>query len=267
MIIYKTEEEIALMQISALLVSTTIAEIAKILKPGLTTLQIDKLAGEFLADHQAIPSFLNFHGYPYNITTSVNDAVVHGFPNDTPLRDGDIITVDVGAYKNGFHGDHAYTFILGEVDEAILKLVSVTKQSLYEGIKQAVVGKRIGDIANAIQVFNEKEGYGVVKELVGHGLGRDMHEEPNVPNYGRKGTGTMLKENMVLAIEPMINLGSRHIYTMDDGWTVKTQDGLPSVHFEHDVCVKKGTALILSDYAPIEQAEKANSALNSSYYE
>nr|WP_121271502.1 type I methionyl aminopeptidase [Pedobacter schmidteae] len=267
MIIYKTEDEIALMQISALLVSTTIAEIAKILKPGLTTLQIDKLAGEFLADHQAIPSFLNFNGYPYNITTSVNDAVVHGFPNDTPLRDGDIITVDVGAYKNGFHGDHAYTFILGEVDEAVLKLVSVTKQSLYEGIKEAVVGKRIGDIANAIQVFNERKGYGVVRELVGHGLGRDMHEEPNVPNYGRKGTGTMLKENMVLAIEPMINLGSRHIYTMDDGWTVKTQDGLPSVHFEHDVCVKKGTALILSDYAPIEQAEKANPALNSSYYE
>lgn len=267
MIIYKTEEEIKLMQISALLVSAAIAEIAKILKPGLTTLQLDKIAGEFLADHGATPSFLNFHGYPFNITTSVNDAVVHGFPNDTPLRNGDIISVDVGAYKNGFHGDHAYTFILGDVDQSILKLVSVTKQSLYEGIKQAVVGKRIGDIANAIQVFNEKEGYGVVKELVGHGLGRDMHEDPQVPNYGRKGTGTLLKENMVLAIEPMINLGSRHIYTMEDGWTVKTEDGKPSVHFEHDVCVKKNEALILSDYAPIEEAEKANQELNSSYYE
>lgn len=267
MIIYKTEEEIELMQISALLVSATIAEIAKILRPGLTTFQLDKIAGEFIADQQAIPSFLNFHGYPYNITTSVNDAVVHGFPNDTPLRDGDIISVDVGVYKNGFHGDHAYTFVLGEVDPAILKLVRVTKQSLYEGIKEAVVGKRVGDIANAIQVYNENEGYGVVKELVGHGLGRDMHEDPQVPNYGRKGTGIMLKENMVLAIEPMINLGSRHIYTMEDGWTVKTVDGKASVHFEHDVCVKKNKALVLSDYAPIEKAEKANKELNSSYYE
>ncbi|MBB6499830.1 type I methionyl aminopeptidase [Pedobacter cryoconitis] len=267
MIIYKTEDEIKLMQISALLVSATIAEIAKILKPGLTTLQLDKIAGEFIADHQATPSFLNFHGYPYNITTSVNDAVVHGFPNDVPLRDGDIISVDVGAYKNGFHGDHAYTFIIGEVDQVILKLVRVTKESLYEGIKQAVVGKRVGDIANAIQVHTEKEGYGVVKELVGHGLGRDMHEDPQVPNYGRKGTGVMLKENMTLAIEPMINMGSRHIFTEEDGWTVKTEDGQPSVHFEHDVCVKKGQALILSDYAPIEKAEKANKELNSSYYE
>ncbi|MBE9599360.1 type I methionyl aminopeptidase [Pedobacter sp. MC2016-24] len=266
MIIYKTEEEIELMKISALLVSTTIAELAKVIKPGMTTLHLDKLAGEFIADHQAVPSFLNFHGYPYNITTSVNDAVVHGFPNDVPLRDGDIISVDVGAYKNGFHGDHAYTFVIGEVDPKVLKLVAVTKQSLYEGIKQAVVGKRIGDIASAIQVFNEKEGYGVVKELVGHGLGRDMHEDPQVPNYGRKGTGMLLKENMVLAIEPMINLGTRHIYTLEDGWTVKTQDGMPSVHFEHDVCVKKGTALILSDYAPIEKAEQANQELNVSYY-
>jgi len=266
MIIYKTEEEIELMKISALLVSTTIAELAKVIKPGITTLQLDKLAGEFIADHQAVPSFLNFHGYPYNITTSVNDAVVHGFPNNVPLREGDLISVDVGAYKNGFHGDHAYTFVIGEVDPKVLKLVAVTKQSLYEGIKQAVVGKRIGDIANAIQIFNEKEGYGVVKELVGHGLGRDMHEDPQVPNYGRKGTGILLKENMVLAIEPMINLGTRHIYTMEDGWTVKTQDGLPSVHFEHDVCVKKGEALILSDYAPIEKAEQENPELNVAYY-
>jgi len=266
MINYKTEEEVELMQISARLVSAAISEIASILKPGQTTLALDKIAGEFIADHDAVPSFLNFHGYPYNITVSVNDAVVHGFPNDIPLREGDLVSVDVGVYKNGFHGDHAYTFILGEVEEEILKLVRVTKQSLYEGIKYAVVGKRIGDISNAIQVYNEKEGYGVVKELVGHGLGRDMHEDPQVPNYGRKGSGILLKENMVLAIEPMINLGSRHIYTMEDGWTVKTQDGKPSVHFEHDVCVKKGQALILSDYAVIEKAEKANKELNSSYY-
>jgi methionyl aminopeptidase len=266
MIKYKTDEEINLMQISALLVSATIAEIAKILKPGLTTLQLDKIAAEFLADHHATPSFLNYSGYPFSITTSVNDAVIHGFPNDTPLREGDIVSVDVGAYKNGFHGDHAYTFILGEVDPAVLKLVKVAKQSLYEGIKQAVVGKRIGDISYAIQAFNEKEGYGVVAEFVGHGLGRDMHEDPQVSNRGKKGSGTLLKENLVLAIEPMINLGSRHIYTMEDGWTIKTQDGKPSVHFEHDVCIKKNEALILSDYAPIESAEKANKNLNSSYY-
>jgi methionyl aminopeptidase len=267
MIIYKTEEEIELMQISARLVSATISEIAAILKPGQTTLALDKIAGEFIADQDAVSSFLNFNGYPYNITVSVNDAVVHGFPNDVPLREGDLVSVDAGVYKNGFHGDHAYTFILGEVEDAILKLVRVTKESLYEGIKNAVVGKRIGDISNAIQLHNEKEGYSVVKELVGHGLGRDMHEDPQVPNYGRKGSGILLKENMVLAIEPMINLGSRRIYTMDDGWTIKTQDGQPSAHFEHDVCVKRGQALILSDYSIIERAEKANRELNSTYYE
>jgi methionyl aminopeptidase len=266
MIKYKTEDEIRLMQTSALLVSAALAEIAKILKPGLTTLHLDKLAAEFIADHQATPSFLHYHGYPHNITTSVNDAVVHGFPNNIPLRDGDIVTVDIGVYKNGYHGDHAYTFILGEIDAAVMKLVSITKQSLYEGIKYAVAGNRIGDIAHAIQAFNEKEGYGVVRELVGHGLGRDMHEDPQVPNYGKKGSGILMKENLTLAIEPMINLGSRHVYTDKDGWTIRTKDGKPSAHFEHDVCVKKGQAFILSDYAPIEKAEKANSALNSSYY-
>ena len=267
MVKYKTEEEVKLMQISALLVSAALTEIAAILKPGLTTMDLDRIAAEFIADNQAKSSFLNYSGYPHNITTSVNDAVVHGFPNKVPLRDGDIVTVDIGVCKNGYHGDHAYTFIIGEVSEAILKLVRVTKQSLYEGIKQAVVGRRIGDISNAIQVFNEREGYGVVKELVGHGLGRDMHEDPQVPNYGKRGSGLLMKENLVIAIEPMINLGSRHVYTAKDGWTIKTKDGKPSVHFEHDVCVKKGEALILSDYRPIEKAEKANPALNSSYYE
>ena len=267
MIIYKTEEEIELMQISALLVSATLAEIAKVLKPGMTTLDLDRIAAEFIADQQSVPSFLNFSGYPHNICTSVNDVVVHGFPNKVPLRDGDIVSVDIGVYKNGFHGDHAYTFILGEIKPEVMKLVRVTKESLYVGIKQAVVGKRVGDISNAIQEYTEKEGYGVVRELVGHGLGRTMHEDPQVPNYGRKGSGIMMKENLVLAIEPMINLGTRHIYTDEDGWTIHTADNLPSVHFEHDVCVKKGEALILSDYAPIERAEKANNNLNSSYYE
>jgi methionyl aminopeptidase len=266
MIKYKTEDEIKLMQTSALLVSAAIAEIAKILKPGLTTMALDKLAAEFIADHQATPSFLHFHGYPHNITVSVNDAVVHGFPNHIPLRDGDIVSVDVGVYKNGYHGDHAYTFVLGEVDAAVLKLVKVTKESLYEGIKYAVAGNRVGDIANAIQLYNEKEGYGVVRELVGHGLGKEMHEDPQIPNYGKKGSGILMKENLVVAIEPMVNMGTRHVYTDKDGWTIRTKDGKPSVHFEHDVCVKKGTALILSDYTGIEIAEKANNALNSSYY-
>ena len=267
MIIYKTDEEIALMQISALMVSATLTEIAKVLKPGMTTLDIDKLAAEYIADNKAVPSFLNYNGFPHNICTSVNDVVVHGFPTNVPLREGDIISVDVGVYKNGFHGDHAYTFILGEVAPEVIKLVRVTKESLYEGIKNAVVGKRIGDICNAIQVHTEKEGYGVVRELVGHGLGRSMHEDPNVPNFGRRGDGMLLKENLVLAIEPMINMGTRDIYTDEDGWTIRTDDGKPSVHFEHDVCIKKGKALILSDYAPIEAAEKANKNLNSSYYE
>jgi methionyl aminopeptidase len=267
MIIYKTDEEIKLMQTSALLVSAALSEIAKVLKPGMTTLDIDKLAAEFIADNGATPSFLNYSGYPHNICTSVNDVVVHGFPNRLPLRDGDIVSVDVGVYKNGFHGDHAYTFILGEVSPEVIKLVRVTKESLYEGIKQAVVGKRVGDISNAIQEYTEREGYGVVRELVGHGLGRAMHEDPQVPNYGKKGSGIVMKENLVLAIEPMINMGKRHVYTDDDGWTIKTDDGKPSVHFEHDVCIKKGQALVLSDYTPIEIAEKANTNLNSSYYE
>ncbi len=267
MIIYKTEDEIKLMQTSALLVSAALSEIAKVLKPGMTTLDIDRLAVEFMRDNKSEPSFLNYNGYPHNICTSVNDVVVHGFPNDVPLREGDIVSVDVGVYKNGFHGDHAYTFILGDVAPEVLKLVRITKESLFEGIKHAVVGKRVGDISNAIQEYTEKEGYGVVRELVGHGLGRAMHEDPQVPNYGRKGSGTMMKENLVLAIEPMINLGTRHIYTDDDGWTIRTEDGKPSVHFEHDVCIRKGEAFILSDYTPIQIAEKANKNLNSSYYE
>jgi len=267
MIIIKTEEEVELMQISALLVSASLTEIAKVLKAGMTTLEIDKLAAEFIADNKSVPSFLNFHGYPHNICTSVNDVVVHGMPNNVPLRDGDIVSVDIGVFKNGFHGDHAYTFMIGEVAPEVIKLVKVTKESLYEGIKHCTVGSRLGDICNAIQVHAEKEGYGVVRELVGHGLGRSMHEDPQVPNYGRKGSGILMRENLVLAIEPMINMGTKDVFTEDDGWTVKTGDGKPSVHFEHDVCIKKGTAFVLSNYSPIEIAEKANSNLNSSYYE
>jgi len=265
--IYKTDAEVALMKEAALLVSKTLTEVAKQLKPGMSTLDIDKICAEFVRDHKAIPSFYNYRGYPHNVCASVNDVVVHGFPNNAPLKEGDIVSVDMGVILNGWHGDHAYTFILGAVSAELLQLVKVTKESLYKGIEKAVAGNRVGDIAYAIQEHTEKKyGYGVVRELVGHGLGRSLHEDPQVPNYGKRGNGPKMNENLVLAIEPMINLGSKEVFTDKDGWTVKTFDGKASVHFEHDVCIKKNQALILSDYSIIEAAEKANSHLNSSYY-
>lgn len=267
MIHYKNAEEIELMRESALLVSKTLSEVAKILKPGVSTISLDVFIGEFLSDHQAVPSFLNFHGYPFNSCISVNDVVVHGFPGKYELKESDIVSIDVGAYKNGFHGDHAYTFIIGEAKPEVVELVKVTKESLYKGIEKAIAGNRIGDVSYAIQEHTEKKrGYGVVRELVGHGLGKSMHEDPQVPNYGKRGSGHVMKEGLVVAIEPMINLGRKEVYTDDDGWTVRTKDGKPSVHFEHDVCVKKNKADILSNYAPIEAAEKANPNLFSRYY-
>ena len=267
MIIYKTEAEIALMKQSALLVSKTLTEVAKVLKAGVTTLEIDKLCADFVRDHHAIPSFLNYRGYPYNICASVNDVVVHGFPDKKPLKDGDIVSIDMGVILNGWHGDHAYTFIIGEVSNEVLQLVKVTKESLYRGVEKAIAGNRVGDISYAIQDYTEKRhGYGVVRELVGHGLGRSLHEDPQVPNYGRRGDGKKLKENAVLAIEPMINMGTKDVYTESDGWTVRTRDGKPSVHFEHNVCVKRNKPFILSDYSIIEAAEHANKNLNVSYY-
>ena len=265
--IHKTEAEIGFMKEAATLVSKTLTEVATLLKPGMTTLQIDKICADFVKDHKAIPSFYNYRGYPHNVCTSVNDVVVHGFPNHEPLKEGDIISVDMGVILNGWHGDHAYTFIIGEVPEEVLQLVRVTKESLYKGIEKAIINNRVGDISYAIQEHTEKKyGYGVVRELVGHGLGRSLHEDPQVPNYGKRGSGPKMKENLVLAIEPMINMGSREVYTDDDGWTVRTRDGKPSVHFEHDVCIKRNQALILSDYSIIEAAEKANPHLNSLYY-
>jgi len=267
MILYKTEAEIAMMKQSATLVSKTLTEVAKVLKAGMTTLEIDKLCADFVRDNKGIPSFLNYRGYPHNICASVNDVVVHGFPNNKPLREGDVVSIDMGVILNGWHGDHAYTFLIGEMSDEVLQLVRVTKESLYKGIEKAIVGNRVGDISYAIQEYTEKQhGYGVVRELVGHGLGRSLHEDPQVPNYGKRGDGKRLKENAVLAIEPMINLGTREVYTEADGWTVRTRDGKPSVHFEHDVCVKRNKALILSDYSIIEAAEQANSNLNTSYY-
>jgi methionyl aminopeptidase len=262
MIYYKTPAEIELMRDSAVLVSKSLAEVAKMLKPGVTTLQLDKVIGDYIRDHGAVPSFLNYRGYPFASCISVNDVVVHGFPNDQPLREGDIISIDIGVIKKGWHGDHAYTFAIGDPGPQVVQLIRVTKESLYKGIEKAIAGNRVGDISYAIEEHTARQyGYGVVRELVGHGLGKHLHEEPQVPNYGRRGTGAKLKEGLVLAIEPMINLGRRDVYTESDGWTVRTVDHLPSVHFEHDVCVKKSKADILSDYSIIEAAERANSHL------
>lgn len=259
MIHYKTPAEIELMRESAQLVSKTLAEAARVLKPGVTTLQLDKLISEYIRDNGAVPSFLNYRGYPFASCISVNDVVVHGFPNDRALQAGDIISIDIGVIRKGYHGDHAYTFAIGDPGPEIMQLIRVTKESLYKGIEKAVAGGRVGDISFAIQEHTEKKyGYGVVRELVGHGLGRHLHEDPQVPNYGRRGTGAKLKEGMVLAIEPMINLGKKDIYTERDGWTVRTADHQPSVHFEHDVAVRKNGADILSDYSIIEAVEKAN---------
>ena len=265
MIYYKTKAEIELARESCLLVSHTLAETARILKAGITSSFLDKFIGDYIRDHGAVPSFLYYNGFPFNSCISVNDVVVHGFSNGNELKEGDIISIDIGVYKNGFHGDHAYTFAIGDPGVAIAQLIRVTKESLYKGIEKAVAGNRIGDISFAIQEHTEKKyGYGVVRELVGHGLGRKLHEEPQVPNYGRRGSGIKLKEGLILAIEPMINLGRREVYTEDDGWTVRTQDHSVSVHFEHDVCVQKNKADILSDYSGIEAAERNNLALFSS---
>jgi len=259
MIYYKTEAEIELMRQSALLVSSTLASVAAVLKPGITTLSIDKMIGEIIRSNNAIPSFLNYHGYPYNSCISVNDVVVHGFPNENELKEGDIVSIDIGVIKNGYHGDHAYTFAIGFPGDEVVKLIRVTKESLYKGIEKAIEGNRVGDISYAIQEHTEKKhGYGVVRELVGHGLGKSLHEDPQVPNYGKRGSGPKMREGLVLAIEPMINMGKREVFTEDDGWTVRTLDHKPSVHFEHDVCIRKGRADILSDYSRIEKAEKEN---------
>lgn len=267
MSLYKSNEDVEIQRKSCLMVSKTLTEIAKMIKPGIQTLKLDDFAFEFIKDNGGFPSFKGYHGFPYSLCISVNEQVVHGFPSSYELKEGDIVSVDCGVYMNGFHGDHAYTFILGEVDQAILDLVRVTKEAVYLGAEQAIVGNRAGDIAYAIEHHTKsKHGYGVVRELVGHGVGKQMHEDPQIPNYGKRGTLKKLQENMVLAIEPMINLGTHKVDFWDDGWTVVTRDGKPSVHFEHDVCVRQGKAEILSDYAPIEAAEKQNINLNSSYY-
>lgn len=259
MIHYKSKAEAEIMRQSCLLVGKAHAAIIPLLKPGITTKYINDIIHQFIMDNGAVPSFLNYNGYPFATCISVNEAVVHGFPNEKEIKDGDIISIDIGVLKNGFHGDSAYSYAIGEVSDEVKRLMKVTKESLYEGIKKARHGNRIGDIANAIQEHTEKlNGYGVVRDLVGHGLGRKLHEDPQVPNYGKKGTGAKLKEGMVLAIEPMINMGVKEVECLPDGWTILTKDRKPSAHFEHDVLITKTGPDILSSFEEIEQAEKAN---------
>ncbi|WKN31543.1 type I methionyl aminopeptidase [Porifericola rhodea] len=254
MIHYKSIEEIELMRESAQIVSRTLGLMAQEIKPGITPLYLDKLAEEFIRDQGAEPGFLGLYDFPNTLCMSLNEAVVHGIPNDRPLENGDVISIDCGAKKNGFYGDHAYTFEVGEVSSEIKQLLKVTKESLDLGIEQTRAGKRIGDISFAIQQHAEKHGYGVVRELVGHGLGKKMHESPEVPNFGKRGRGPVIKNGLVLAIEPMINLGTRRVKQLSDGWTIITADGRPSAHFEHDVAVVNGEPDVLSTFKYIEEA-------------
>lgn len=258
MIFLKTDDEIELLRESNLLVGKTLAELAKIIKPGVTTKELDKLAEEFIRDNGAIPTFKGFpnhngNPFPASICTSVNEQVVHGIPGDVVLKDGDIVSIDCGTFKNGFCGDSAYTFCVGEVNEEIKNLLRVTKEALYLGIQNAVHGKRLGDIGYAIQQHCESNGFSVVREFVGHGIGKEMHEDPQVPNYGKRGSGTMLKKGLCIAIEPMITMGSREIIMERDEWTVRTKDRLPAAHFEHTVAVVQGKADILSSFEHIEE--------------
>ncbi|WMN06213.1 type I methionyl aminopeptidase [Marivirga arenosa] len=256
MIHLKTKEEIELIRKSALLVSKTLGLMAELLEPGITTLELDKKAEEFIRDNGGEPGFLGLYDFPNTLCMSPNEQVVHGFPNKDPLKEGDIISIDCGVKMNGFYGDHAYTFAVGEVKPEIEQLLKVTKESLYLGIEECKAGNRIGDIGFAIQHHAEKHGYGVVRELVGHGLGRKMHESPEVPNYGKRGRGAKLKEGLVLAIEPMINLGGRSIKQLADGWSIVTADGRYSAHFEHDVAIVDGKPDILSTFDYVEEALK-----------
>ena len=253
MIFLKTDEEIELLRESNMLVARTLAEVAKLIKPGISTLELDKVAEAFIRDHKAVPGFLGYHGFPNTLCTSVNEQVVHGIPNKRPLKEGDVVSVDCGTLLNGYYGDSAYTFCVGEVKPEVKALLDATKESLYKGIENAVEGKRLGDVGFAIQDHVESRGYSVVREMVGHGVGKNLHEAPEVPNYGRKGNGVKLKSGMVIAIEPMINLGKRNILQEDDGWTIRTRDRSVSAHFEHTLAVRKGKADILSGFNFVEE--------------
>ncbi|MBX7203464.1 MAG: type I methionyl aminopeptidase [Bacteroidia bacterium] len=256
MIYYKTNEEIELIRESSLLVARTLAEVAKSIQPGVTSLQLDKIAEEFIRDNGGIPAFKGLNGFPNTLCMSPNEQVVHGIPDNRPYESGDIISVDCGVKMNGFFGDSAYTFTVGEVSEEVKRLLKVTKESLYRGISMAIAGKRLQDISYEVQSYCENHGYSVVRELVGHGIGRNLHEAPEVPNFGKRGSGLKLQEGLVIAIEPMINLGKRQIVHGKDGWTVKTADGKPSAHFEHTIAVRKDKADILSSFLYVEEVLK-----------
>jgi methionyl aminopeptidase len=251
-LILKTGEQIELIRKSADLLSRTLGELAKLIQPGVKTIDLDKVAYEFIHDHGATPAFLNYNGFPYSLCISVNDQIVHGFPGEYVLKEGDIISVDGGVVLSGYISDSAYTFAVGEVSPEVRRLLQVTREALDLGVAQAIVGRRVGDISYAVQEHIDKFGYGIVKELVGHGVGVELHEKPEVPNYGRRGNGPKLTEGMVIAIEPMVNLGRPGVKFWDDGWTVSTNDAKPSAHFEHTVAVSKGKADVLTSFSYIE---------------
>ena len=254
MIVYKTEEEIELIRASAKVLAQAHGEVAGMIREGVTTRELDKRAEEFIRDHGAQPSFKGYNDFPYSLCISPNSVVVHGFPGDHTLKSGDIISVDAGVLLNGYHSDSAYTYPVGEVDPEVLQLLEETKKSLYLGIEKAVAGNRMGDVGYAIQNHVEKQGYGVVRELVGHGIGKKLHERPEVPNYGKRGSGLKLQTGLVLAIEPMVNLGKKDVVQEKDGWTIRTKDYKPSAHFEHTVVVRKDKAEILTSFEYIEKA-------------
>ena len=252
MIIYKNSEEIEHVRESALLVSKTLGELKKYIFPGAIPLDLDKIAETYIRDHGGEPGFLGMYGFPNSLCISINEEVVHGIPNNTPLQNGDIISIDCGVLKNNYYGDHAYTFTVGEVEKKVKKLLEVTKESLYRGIEKLKVGNRIGDISSEIQQYTESHGYGVVRELVGHGLGKNLHEEPDIPNFGTENTGPKIENGLVVAIEPMINLGGKDVEQASDGWTIITKDRQPSAHFEHNIAVIDGKPNILSTFDFIE---------------
>jgi methionyl aminopeptidase len=256
-----SDAEIAVLKESSLLVGRTLAEVARKMGPGVTTGELDRLAEEFIRDNGAVPGFKGLYGCPSTLLISVNDQVVHGLPGDRPLREGDVASVDCGVLMNGFYGDSAYTFAIGEVSDEVRRLLEVTQACLVKGIEQAVENNRTGDIGHAVQQHAESNGYGVVRELVGHGVGRKLHEAPEVPNYGRRGHGVKPRSGMVLAIEPMINMGTKEVKQLSDGWTIVTRDGKPSAHFEHNVAVRPGKAEVLSTFSYIEDVLKAKGEL------
>ena len=264
MVYLKTDEEVELLRAANLLVGQTLAELAKHIQPGVTTKQLDAIADTFIRDHGAVPTFKGFpnpygSASPASICTSVNHQVVHGIPNETPLQEGDIVSIDCGTQLNGYCGDSCYTFAVGTISPEVQALLTTTKEALYKGIEQATVGHRLGDISYAVQSHCEAQGYGVVREFVGHGIGKEMHEDPQVPNYGRRGNGMLLKNGLCIAIEPMITMGTKEIYMQQDHWGIITRDKKPAAHFEHSICVRKGQADILSSFEEIEKVLSANS--------